>query len=82
MVQGAEAYKNRVIAEAEGDAARFLSVYNEYRQAQDVTRKRIYLETMEELMTGMNKIVIDPQAGNGVLPYLPLEQLKSKGAAQ
>ncbi|MAR57288.1 MAG: FtsH protease activity modulator HflK [Rickettsiales bacterium] len=84
MVQDAEAYKARVTAEAEGDAARFVSVYTEYKQAEDVTRKRIYLETMEELMSGMNKIVIDQSGGGtqGVLPYLPLNELRStKGAS-
>lgn len=82
MEQEALAYKNRVVNEAEGDAARFLSVYNEYRLAKDVTRKRIYLETMEEVLGGMNKIIIDDKAGNGVLPYLPLDTLKTKKGAK
>ncbi len=79
MIQEAEAYKNKVVADAQGDAARFLSVYNEYKLAKDVTRKRIYLETMEDIMTGMNKVIMDEGAGNGVLPYLPLKGLQSKG---
>lgn len=78
MVQEATAYKNKVVAEAEGDVARFLSVYEQYRQAKDVTRKRIYLETMEEIMNGMQKVIIDEKAGQGVLPYLPLKGLQSK----
>lgn len=82
MVQEATAYKNRVIAEAEGDVARFNSVYNEYRQAKDVTKKRMYLETMEEVFKGMNKVIVDGQAGNGVVPYLPLPQLKNKKPAE
>ncbi len=77
MVQEAEAYKNKVVADAQGDAARFSSVYAEYKQAKDVTKKRIYLETMEEVMSGMNKVIMDEGAGNGVLPYLPLKTLRS-----
>ena len=73
MVQLAKAYRDRVVAESEGDAARFLSVYNEYMLAKDVTRKRMYLETMEEIMNGMPKYIIG-QDGNGVLPFLPLGQ--------
>lgn len=71
MLQEAQGYRDRVIAEAEGDAARFLSVYKEYQLAKDVTRKRMYLETMEEIMGGMPKYIIG-QEGNGVLPFLPL----------
>ena len=81
MTQEAIAYKNRVIAEAEGNAARFESVYDEYRLAKDVTKKRIYLETMEEIMEGMNKIIIDGQSGSqGILPYLPLQELRTRGS--
>lgn len=80
MIQEAEAYKNKVVADAEGDAARFSSVYEEYKLAKDVTKKRIYLETMEDVMTGMNKIIMDEGAGSGVLPYLPLNGLQSKGS--
>tara|TARA_B100000676_G_C18059973_1_gene837075 strand:- start:1042 stop:2103 length:1062 start_codon:yes stop_codon:yes gene_type:complete len=78
MIQEAEAYKEQVINNAEGDAARFLSVYNEYVQAKDVTERRIYLETMEEVLRDMEKIVIDDGASGsqGVVPYLPLDQLR------
>lgn len=73
MVQKAEAYKTRVIAEAEGDVARFMSVYEQYVNAKDVTRKRIYLETMEAVMKGMPKVIIGNDArGTGVVPVLPL----------
>lgn len=76
IIQGAEAYKQEVIANAEGEAARFISVLNEYRQAKDVTSRRLYLETMEQVLRGMNKVVIDqPQGSQGVLPYLPLNEL-------
>ncbi len=80
MIQEAEAYKNKVVAEAQGDVARFLSVYDEYKLAKDVTRKRIYLETMEEMMSGMQKVIVDQKSGNGVQPYLPLQQLQPKAA--
>jgi membrane protease subunit HflK len=78
MIQEAEAYKEQVINEAEGNAARFLSVYNEYIGAEDVTRRRIYLETMEEVLRDMNKIILDRGSvgDQGVVPYLPLDQLR------
>ena len=76
LVQQAEAYKQEVIANSQGDASRFLAVYNEYRQAKDVTAKRMYLETMEQVLRGMNKIVIDSREGPGVVPYLPLPELR------
>ena len=78
MIQEAEAYKEQVINVAEGDAARFLSVYNEYVLAKEVTERRIYLETMEEVLRDMEKIIIDDggSGGQGVVPYLPLDQLR------
>ncbi len=74
--ESAEAYKQEVIAVADGSSKRFLSVYNEYKNAKDVTRRRIYLETMEKVMQNMNKVIIDSDNGSGVLPYLPLPELK------
>jgi membrane protease subunit HflK len=79
MIQQAEAYKQEVVARAEGDAARFLSVYKEFVLAKDVTTKRIYLETMEQVLSGMNKIVVDNKGGSGVVPYLPLPELRKSG---
>ncbi|RMF13475.1 MAG: FtsH protease activity modulator HflK [Alphaproteobacteria bacterium] len=80
MRQQAEAYREQVIARAEGQAARFLSVYEQYRQAKDITRKRMYLETMEEILDGMSKVLIDRQAGgSGVVPYLALPELHNRG---
>ena len=73
--ESAEAYKQEVIAVADGASKRFLSVYNEYKLAKDVTRRRIYLETMEKVMQNMNKVIIDNENGSGVLPYLPLPEL-------
>ncbi len=78
MVLEAEGYKQEVIARAQGEAARFTSVYNEFKQARDITKKRIYLETMEEILQGMNKVIIDGKSNSGVVPYLPLNGLKPK----
>lgn len=79
LIQSAEAYRAEVTANADGEAARFLSVYNEYAKAKDVTRKRIYLETMEKILAGMDKIIIEGgKTGSGVVPYLPLDELKKK----
>ena len=77
MEQQALAYKAETVAEAEGQAARFLSVYNEYKVAKGVTRKRMYLETMEKIMDDMPKIIIDKSASGGVLPYLPLPEVQN-----
>lgn len=81
MLQQAEGYKQQVIARSEGEASRFLSVYKQYKVAKDVTIKRIYLETMENVMGGMNKIIIGKGAGQGVVPYLPLPELKKREGA-
>ena len=62
-----------VTAEAKGATSRFLQVYDEYKKAPDVTRQRMYLETMERLFGGTDKIIVDQ--GGGVVPYLPLDQL-------
>ena len=78
ILQGAEGYKEQAVAEAKGQSARFLKVYDEYRKAPDVTRERIYLETMERVLGGADKLVLDQGAngsGQGVVPYLPLNEL-------
>jgi len=80
LVEQAEAYKAQTVARAEGEAARFLSVYNEYVLAKDVTKKRMYLETMEEILSGMDKIILDGKDGSGVVPYLPLNELNRKAS--
>ncbi|MEX1036604.1 MAG: FtsH protease activity modulator HflK [Sneathiella sp.] len=79
--QQAEGYKQRVIAEAEGEAARFVSIYDEYAKAPYVTRQRIYLETLQEVFTGKQKMIIDigKDGSQGIVPYLPLNELQ-KGA--
>jgi membrane protease subunit HflK len=77
VTQGAQGYKERAIIEAQGQAARFLSVLGEYEKAPDIVRQRIYLETMERVFGGMDKVIIDPSTdrGSGVVPYLPLGAL-------
>jgi membrane protease subunit HflK len=80
MILDAEAYKQEVIARAQGEAARFSSIYNEFKVARDVTKKRMYLEAMEDILQGMNKVIIGNK--NGVVPYLPLQELKKPEAAQ
>ncbi|GGA97645.1 protease modulator HflK [Brucella endophytica] len=69
----AAAYKNRIVQEAQGEAQRFTSVYDQYAKAPDVTRKRLFLEAMEKVLKGSNKVIIDQ--GTGVMPYLPLNEL-------
>ncbi len=76
--EDAAAYKNRVVQEAEGEAARFVSIYNEYARAPEVTRKRLFLETMEQVLGGSEKVIVEPgTSGSGVVPYLPLPALQS-----
>jgi modulator of FtsH protease HflK len=76
ITQAADAYKAQAVAEATGQTARFLQVYEQYKKAPDVTRERMYLETMERLFGGTDKIILDSGIqGSGVVPYLPLDQL-------
>ncbi len=81
LVQEATAYKEQVVKQAEGVAQNFLDVYNSYKDAKDVTKRRIYLETLREVLEGPNKIILDDTGnGQGVVPYLPLNELnKTKG---
>ena len=78
LLQESQGYRQEVIARATGEAERFKSVLAEYSKAQDVTVRRIYLETMEEVLKGMNKVIIDGQNGQGVVPYLPLPDLDQR----
>ena len=75
LLQDSEAYKQEVVARATGDAARFASVQAEYVKAKDVTMRRLYLETMEQVLKGANKTVLDASNPQGVIPYLPLPGL-------
>ena len=82
ILQEAQAYKERVIAESEGQASRFKKIYEEYRKAPDVTRQRMYLETMERVFSSMDKVIIDQRGGgSGVVPYLPLNELATPRAS-
>jgi membrane protease subunit HflK len=82
IVQEAEGYKKEVVAQAEGEASRFIAIYNEYAKAKTVTQERMYLETMEKVLSGVNKIIIDKQSGSGVVPYLSLPELKKNTDVQ
>ena len=78
IMQNAEAYREQTVADATGQTARFSKVYEEYAKAPQVTRQRMYLETMERLLAGTDKIILDPGVGangSGVVPYLPLSEL-------
>jgi membrane protease subunit HflK len=81
-IQNAEAYREQVVAEAKGATARFAKVLDEYKKAPEVTRQRMYLETMERLYGGTDKIIMDPGATGGVVPYLPLDQLTRRPPPQ
>lgn len=76
-LEKAEGYRASVVNEAKGDASRFLAVLAEYRLAPDVTRRRMYLETMEGILGQVDKIILDDKAtgGDGILPYLPLNEM-------
>ena len=74
VMQTAEAYKQSKIAEAEGNAKRFESQLAEYRKAKNITRQRLYIETMERVLSGNQKVILSKDAGNGVLPSLPLSK--------
>ena len=76
ITQAAEAYKSQTVAEATGQTSRFVKIYEEYKKAPEVTRERMYLETMERVLGGSNKIIVDSNPGaQGVVPYLPLNEL-------
>ena len=75
IVQKAEGYRTQTVAEAQGQAARFDKVYSEYKNAPEVTRERIYLETMETILGKTQKVVVDDPSGKGVVPYLPLPEI-------
>jgi len=84
VIQDAEGYKERVVAEATGEAQQFLSVFDAYKQSRDVTARRLYIETMEQILQHSRKVILDPSvdAKSGVVPYLPLPGLSApaKGA--
>jgi modulator of FtsH protease HflK len=80
IVQEAEAYKAQIVNQAQGDAQRFISVYNAYIKAPDVTARRLYIDTIQTILKNSNKVILDRAASSsGVLPYLPLPEIKGVG---
>jgi modulator of FtsH protease HflK len=84
IIQDANAYREQTVADAKGQASRFSQIYEQYKKAPDVTRQRIYLETMERVLGAADKTIIDtgPHSGIGVVPYLPLDRLPGERSGQ
>ena len=79
IVEDGKAYRTRVVQEAEGEAQRFVQVYDSYAAAKDVTRQRIFLETIEDVFARSNKVIVEGGPdGNGVVPYLPLTEIQKR----
>ena len=79
ITEASKAYKARVVAEAQGEAQRFVEVYKQYVKAPEVTRRRIYLETMEGVLSNANKVIIEGgKDGSGVVPYLALPEIQKR----
>lgn len=78
LLQEAEGYKQSTVARSNGDAERFNSVYEAYLSGKDVTRERIYIETMEEILRNAQKIILDGEGGQSVVPYLPLNEMNKR----
>jgi membrane protease subunit HflK len=77
LTEGAMGYRDARVAEATGEAARFVAVAAEYRKAPDVTRKRLYLETMESVLPGVDKVIVKP---GQIVPYLPLDRAGARSS--
>lgn len=78
ILQAAQGYRDQVIAVAKGEASRFIAVYEQYKKAPEVTRQRIFIETMERVLSEADKVIIDDKAGPGVVPFLPLSEFTKK----
>lgn len=78
IIQEANAYREQVVAQAEGQANRFLNVYEAYAESPDTTRQRLYLETLEEVYGSTQKILLDSEGSQGIVPYLPLNELNRR----
>jgi membrane protease subunit HflK len=78
ILQAAQGYRDQVIAEAKGQGDRFTKVYEQYKKAPDVTRQRIFIETMEKVLSNADKVIVDDKAGPGVVPFLPLSEFTIK----
>jgi membrane protease subunit HflK len=77
-VNQSKGYAQARLNRAQGEANRFLATLKEYNQAKDIISKRIYIETMEEILPNMEKIIIDGKMGDRMLPYLPLDRVKPR----
>ena len=75
IIQSAQGYKAKEIEEAKGNAAKFRNIYTQYAKAKDVTKKRMYIEAMEEILTNMDKVIVSDKVNRSMVPYLPLKQL-------
>jgi membrane protease subunit HflK len=81
MLEEARAYKSQIVAGAQGDADRFTQVYNAYKLSESTTSTRLYLETMEQVLSGANKIILEGNGAERVMPYLPLDTVRRAPAA-
>ncbi len=81
MIKDAQGYKEAIVSKARGDSERFISIYNEYKSAKDVTRKRMYLDTMEQILSGMQKVIMSDGSAKSVTPYLPLPAIEKQRKA-
>jgi membrane protease subunit HflK len=81
ILQAAQGYRGQVIAVAQGEADRFLKVYEQYKLAPEVTRQRIFIDTMERVLGDTDKVIIDDKSGPGVLPFLPLSEFSKRPPA-
>ncbi len=78
VVRSAEAFKAERVARAEGEASRFITVLDEYIESKEVTRRRLYLEAMEEVLPGITKFIVDPESGGSMLQFLPLDSQQAE----
>jgi membrane protease subunit HflK len=81
MIEESNAYREQVIAEAEGESQRFESLLTEYKKAPEVTRQRLYLDAIQEVMSNSSKVLVDVEGGNNML-YLPLDKIVQPGATR
>jgi membrane protease subunit HflK len=82
IIAGAEGFRDQQIAQATGQAARFLKVYEQYKKSPEVTRQRLFLEMQERVLSGADKIILDQKGGQGVVPFLPLDQLQKRKSTE
>jgi modulator of FtsH protease HflK len=82
IVQDAEGYKQQSVTLAQGEAQRFISIYDQYRASPQVTRERLYIETMQRILAGANKVIVPSGNTGGVLPYMPLPGLQPRASGQ